>query len=93
MTQRRAVKEQVSSDYALHTSLGSRIGSLESSLDIALAVSKAYERQFLAGRKSWLDVMNAARDVVGTEVQLADACTSELVVSWRLHILMNGVVG
>ena len=59
-------------------------------MQTAQNVSESYGRQFLAGRKSWLDVMNTARDLVSTQVQLADAEASQLTVSWRLAVITQG---
>ncbi len=89
--QRRAVREQVIADYALMSSFEIRVVALQSALITAHEVSESYRRQFLAGRKTWLDVMNAARDQVGTEVRLADAQASQQTVIWRLVIFTQGI--
>jgi adhesin transport system outer membrane protein len=91
--QERAVAEQVMTDQALALSTASRIRALESSLRAATEVSASYDRQFLAGRKSWLDVMNAARELAQTEMQLADLQTTQLVASWRLAVYTRGLSG
>jgi adhesin transport system outer membrane protein len=51
----------------------------------------SYYRQFLAERKTWLDVMNSARDLVGVEVQLANSEAATLVVPWRLLLFAQGL--
>ena len=89
--QRRIVDEQVSADLAMLRSFVPRVEALQLSLDVAKTVSESYGRQFLAGRKTWLDVMNAARDLVNTEVQLADASGAAFTVSWRLAVVTQGV--
>ena len=65
--------------------------SLQASLLSAEAVSQAWSQQFLVGLKSWLDVMNAARELAQVEVQIADVSTEQLLLSWRLSILARGV--
>lgn len=90
-TQSRSVSEQVLTDQALAASTARRISAVKASLQAAAEVSQSYDRQFLAGRKSWLDVMNAARELAQTETQLADLQSTELVVSWRLAIYACGV--
>jgi adhesin transport system outer membrane protein len=87
--QHRAVREQVMADYALAAESSARLQALEASLSAADDVSKSYDRQFLAGRKSWLDVMNAAREIAQTEAQIADIRSSLVVATWRLAILTN----
>ena len=89
--QSRTVGEQVLSDHMLAVSMVRRIAAIEASLRAAADVSESYDRQFLAGRKSWLDVMNAARELAQTETQLADLRSTQLVVSWRLAIYTRGV--
>lgn len=89
--QSRAVSEQVLSDYALAASAESRLEALKASLDAAGQVSESYGRQFLAGRKTWLDVMNAARELAQTEIQIADIQSTQVVVTWRLAIYTQGI--
>jgi adhesin transport system outer membrane protein len=65
--------------------------TLQGSLLSAEAVSQAWSQQFLVGLKSWLDVMNAARELAQVEVQIADVSTEQLLLSWRLSIFARGV--
>lgn len=89
--QSRAVSEQVLADYALAVTAASRLQALRAALESSRQVSESYDRQFLAGRKSWLDVMNSARELAQAETQLADLQSTQVVVSWRLAILTRGV--
>ena len=91
--QSRALNEQVLADHALASSTQGRLAALKASLDAAVQVSESYDRQFLAGRKTWLDVMNAARELAQTELQLADIASAQVVLSWRLAILTQGLGG
>ncbi len=90
-TQARAVAEQVLADHALAASAETRLAALQGSLQSAAEVGQAYDRQFLAGRKSWLDVMNAARELTQTEVSFADALSAQMVVRWRLALNVRGL--
>lgn len=89
--QSRAVSEQVQTDFALAASSQGRLTALKTSLNAAQEVSNSYDRQFLAGRKTWLDVMNAARELAQTETQLADIEATQLAVTWRLAITTQGL--
>ena len=89
--QSRSITEQVLSDHALALSAQGRVAAIRASLRAAADVSESYDRQFLAGRKSWLDVMNAARELAQTETQLADLRSTQVVVTWRLAIYTRGV--
>ena len=84
--QGRAVSEQVLADHVVVTSSGKRQRALSASLEAAMQVSESYDRQFLAGRKTWLDVMNTARELTQTQVQIADIQSAQTVASWRLAI-------
>ncbi len=89
--QTRLVNEQVSSDLVLAQSGQSRIASMEIALSAVKELAESYDRQFLAGRKSWLDVMNAARELAQTETQLADLVSTQVLVTWRLVLNTGGV--
>jgi adhesin transport system outer membrane protein len=57
--------------------------------DTAARVSESYVRQFIAGRRSWLDVMNALREAVSAQVGKADAEISAMSTSVQL-LLRSG---
>lgn len=88
--QLRAVGEQVLADHALAQSADVRLAAVQASLRSAQEVADSYDRQFLAGRKSWLDVMNAARELAQTETLIADLLSTQVVASWRLDFYTQG---
>ena len=61
-----------------------RVEALNAAMEATLAVSKSYSRQFLAGRKTWQEVLNSAREQVQMEVQIVDLEAAVLVAQWRL---------
>jgi len=87
---RLKTSDQIMSDYHVMISSKARLSYIESSLSTSASVFESYSRQFLAGKKEWLDIMNAARDLVNIEVMLADAIASHMVVTWRLEIMTQG---
>lgn len=89
--QSRNVAEQVLTDQALALSSARRLQAVQAALNANVDVSASYDRQFLAGRKTWIDVMNAARELTQTEMQLADLQASLVAVSWRLAIYTRGI--
>lgn len=89
--QERAISEQVFADSALTDMTQARIQALTVSLASANQVSESYERQFLAGRKTWQDVMNAAREINQTEVQLVESRATQVAATWRLAITTQGL--
>jgi adhesin transport system outer membrane protein len=89
-TERQNLSEQVRNDLTLYRNLSVRIPSLSASLQSTRQIQEAWERQFLAGRKSWLEVMNAVREIQQAESQLIEAQTNQMQLSWRLTILADG---
>ena len=89
--QTRNLNEQVLADHAQFTATERRLASVQASLRSAQSVSESFDRQFLAGRKTWLDVMNAARELAQTEALIADLLATQVVVSWRLSFYTQGI--
>lgn len=89
--QEQLLKEQVQQDWSLIKASELRLRGLTSASQAAADVLESYERQFLAGRKQWLDLMNAVREQAQTTVQLADAKGALELSSLRLTLLAGGV--
>jgi adhesin transport system outer membrane protein len=89
--QTRNLIEQVLADHAQFMATERRLASMQASLRSAQSVSESFDRQFLAGRKTWLDVMNAARELAQTEALIADLLSTQVVVSWRLSFYTQGI--
>jgi adhesin transport system outer membrane protein len=90
---RMSTRDQVVADLVAAESFKQRVGLLASSLRTVEAISYAWNRQFVAGRKTWLDVMNSARELSQMEVQLGDVYAERLLVTWRLGIAVRGIDG
>ena len=84
-----STREQIRSDLALVESFELRLQALNVATQTAQDVYESYERQFLTGRKSWLDVMNSARDLQQARLQLADVTAGQLTLGWRLYVQLN----
>lgn len=54
--------------------------------ETAARVSESYVRQFIAGRRSWLDVMNALREAVSAQVGKSDAEFSAMATAVQLTL-------
>lgn len=83
---KRQIEEQVRTDQTAVASLQQRVASLQVSLASAQSLVQSWDRQFLAGRKSWVELMNAARDLAQSQTTLADVKASFVVSSWRLAV-------
>lgn len=90
-TRKRQIRELVRSEQARGLSADSRRTMLYASFKDSELVSQSWDRQFLAGRKQWQDVMNAAREHAQLEVQLGDATAQAWTANWRLSVLSDGV--
>jgi adhesin transport system outer membrane protein len=88
---RLTLREQISTDVQwLNTSMD-RMNSLTAHAQANQTINEAYARQFNAGRKTWIDVMNAARELTQSHLQLAETKTAALTSAWRLQLLTQGV--
>lgn len=90
-SQRLSLEEQVRTDLFLLDASTRRRALLEQARRVNEEVSSSWERQFLADRKQWQDLMNSARDQAMTDTQLADAIGSQQLSAWRLAILTRGL--
>ncbi|NQZ48244.1 MAG: TolC family protein [Erythrobacter sp.] len=72
----REVRAQLRSQYVDLRSNQRRDETGTIAVDAADSLLLSYERQFVAGRRSWLDVLNAAREKVSTRIALSDARVS-----------------
>ena len=86
-----SIREQVRADLALLRSFELRLPALEEAARTSTQVYESYQRQFLTGRKSWLDAMNSARDLQQARLRLADVTAGRLTLAWRLYVLSNPI--
>lgn len=66
------IQQNMMADYRDFSSSLDRLKALENSALGAQKVLDSYQRQFQAGRKSWLDLLNAARELSQTQHQLSE---------------------
>ena len=90
-TEEMNTTEQVRSDLVLLNSAQARQELLALSRRSADAVLGSSERLFVAGRRPWQDIMNAARDVAQADAQAAEAAGTDLVAGWRLALVVQGL--
>ena len=50
----------------------------------ARSVTESYQRQYVAGRRTWLDMMNAVREATDAQLTEADAEVSAMASAARL---------
>ncbi|MEL7727908.1 TolC family protein [Citromicrobium bathyomarinum] len=69
----RRLREQLRRDYVLVRATTARVEAGVLAVDTAAEIIESYKRQFIAGRRSWLDVMNATREAASAQLSEADA--------------------
>lgn len=89
-TSKRDITDRLNADYNEHEFSSLKIENLRRSVGLTEDISASYDRQYLVGKKSWLDLMNAVREQVQTKVALADAEGSLIASSRRIWISIRG---
>ncbi len=69
---RRELVAQVIAEYQDYLAAVARRKNLQQSRRVSAEVLSSYSRLFVAGKKSWLDVMNSARELTQAEIGLSD---------------------
>ncbi len=90
-TQKRQLKQKTVEAHIMENSLRAQIKAASATLEAAEKVFDSYSRQFLAGRKSWLDLMNSLREMTSDKAELADLSGTLLSTSIRRDININGL--
>ena len=83
---RRNVIEEIQVQYQQFVSAKDRETSLVAAVAGAQIVVNSYRRQFIAGRKSWLEVLNAVREHNDYQVQLVQTRAEILGAFYRLQV-------
>ena len=83
---RREVIEDIQVRYQQFVSAKDREVSLVAAVAGAQMVVSSYRRQFIAGRKSWLEVLNAVREHNDYQVQLVQTRAELLGAFYRLQV-------
>ena len=89
-TSKRELTDKLNAEYNEYEFSLLKKESLQRSANLAGDISASYDRQYLVGRKSWLDLMNSVRERAQTKVQLADAEGGLIGASRRLMVYIDG---
>ena len=90
---KRNITERVKLEATQLEILDIRQAALELSLSANKEIAEAFNRQYLAGRRSWVEVMNTDRELSQAELELADLKAAKVLSYWRLSFLVNGLEG
>lgn len=83
------MQQTLQSDHEEYANARLRIGALEKSVEGSDLVLVSYKRQFEAGKKTWIDLLNAVRELAQNEYSLADAKASMMGSMYRLQLRMG----
>jgi len=78
--------QKIESDYDNYRLLDERIRIADQSIRSSLEVLESYTRLFIAGKRSWLDVVNAARELTENQKLKSDMSVSSLISGERLRL-------
>ena len=92
-TARREVTNRFNRDLNDYQFALARRDDIKSSLDLSSEISTSYDRLYLVGRRSWIDLMNAVRERAQALYALADIDATIFVSSQRLRIYYAGAPG
>lgn len=83
---RRNVMESLQTQYQEFVSAKDKERSLTSAIDGAQIVVDSYGRQFIAGRKTWLEVLNAVRELSDYQRQLLEVQSQMVASFYKLQV-------
>ncbi|MEJ5977053.1 TolC family protein [Novosphingobium sp. PS1R-30] len=83
------LRREIANDLIEYDAAKARAQISTGASETASRVSESYMRQFIAGRRSWLDVMNALREAVTAQIGKVDAQVGAMSASVRL-LLRSG---
>lgn len=87
----RDVRERMALDWNDWTAARARLGNAELARSTSTEVFESYARQYAAGRKTWLDVLNAVREATQAELALDDATSQMQAAALRLKVQTGGL--
>lgn len=82
----RETREATILDLVENTAAQAQVESSSAAATSSLNVTDSFMRQFITGRRTWLDVMNAVRESNAARIALADAEIAAMASAARLHI-------
>jgi adhesin transport system outer membrane protein len=83
-TAEREIREQIRVDYLTFVAGRNRVAASERASRTSDLVTESYKRQFIAGRRTWLDVMNAVREAQAASLTESEAELTALAAYTRL---------
>ena len=89
-TAERELREALRLDFVTNRASRDRVAAGSRASSSAEMVTESYKRQFIAGRRTWLDVMNAVREATNSELSVADAEVGAMSSNARIWLRTCG---
>jgi adhesin transport system outer membrane protein len=83
---RTDLESRVSSEYQNQRSAMESLPDVEANAQGAAKVLASYERLFITGKRSWLDVINAASELSNTEIAVTDLTAQRVAGRYRIAL-------
>lgn len=85
----RLLRERVTQDWNDWKSASDRLKMASQTNEISQQVAQSYARQYIIGRKTWIDVLNAVRETAQAGLTQEDARAQKQVAELKLLIQMG----
>jgi adhesin transport system outer membrane protein len=82
----RDLQAQIAVDWDDWQFAKQRLQTAQQSRAMSAEVFESYTRQYTTGRKTWIDVLNAVREVTQADFQMADAQAQVVAAALRLRL-------
>ncbi|RXI37608.1 hypothetical protein CRU99_11670 [Malaciobacter mytili] len=98
LTVEKELIDTVLNDYNNYEIAKDRIKILENSVASSQNVLDSYKRLFVAGKRQWLNLVDASRELMNYKIQLANVKTNKNILAYKLALkngqinLLNGEV-
>jgi outer membrane protein, adhesin transport system len=89
-TAERQLREALELDFVNNRASRGRAEANAQAAMTSQLVTESYKRQFITGRRTWLDVMNASREATNSKLTLADAETAAMASNARIWLRTCG---
>jgi adhesin transport system outer membrane protein len=90
-TQYQSIELQLRSDIQNIQSLIKRSDVYQQIILANQETRASVKRQYLAGRKSWIDVLNAERELAASQTKYASLKADLFFIIWRVRLLAYGI--
>lgn len=87
----RELKQNMTTDLASYIAASEQMKVGHMLRSSTQEVADSYARQFVTGRKSWLEVLNVVREAIQARLSVVDARALKAQTAWRLQIRSFGL--